>query len=377
MSKEFDYTLSDSQGTLGNELDPKKFDIERYYDYEQYLLENNQSFWNASEGILVYRRFRSPGVFAYDSRDMKKSLALQLGLLQQSMEYAGDIANFLEPWYGIGVTASAFGIEYDWKEGNAPAIHPPFKSIDEALAREIVPVHETPIGKHILNMIDYFLESTRGKIPISPTDSQASLNAASFLFPTDTFFMDMIMNPDALKKLLAVITDLTIEFTQKQKELIGDAMVLPGHGFPSSRVFNGLGLSSDVSVMISPDQYVEFEYPAMQHIGEAFGGAVFHSCGNWSSKATTIRDIPGLKVIDAAFSAQTDPDPNPCAPFRDTFTGTGVIVNARIVGDLETLKEKISELWAPGIKLIVTSYCETRKEQLALYEFVETLRGGQ
>ena len=33
----------------------------------------------------------------------------------------GQHPNFLEPWYGIGVVAGAFGVPYVWKEGQAPA----------------------------------------------------------------------------------------------------------------------------------------------------------------------------------------------------------------------------------------------------------------
>ncbi|MCJ7673544.1 MAG: hypothetical protein MUO33_00145 [Sedimentisphaerales bacterium] len=38
----------------------------------------------------------------------------------------GIVAKFLEPWYGIGTVASAFGLDYVWKEGQAPAVRPRF-----------------------------------------------------------------------------------------------------------------------------------------------------------------------------------------------------------------------------------------------------------
>ena len=38
----------------------------------------------------------------------------------------GIVANFLEPWYGIGTVASAFGLDYVWKEGQAPVVRPRF-----------------------------------------------------------------------------------------------------------------------------------------------------------------------------------------------------------------------------------------------------------
>ncbi len=373
VEKNFDVSLSDSQGTTVSPLEPEKFDIERYVDYEQSLRENTMNFWQASEGIAVYRRFRVPQVFSEGCRDMEYSLALQLGGLNESMNYKMDIPNFLEPWYGIGTAVSAFGVEYKWEPGNAPAIAAPFKSFDDALNQNIVPIEKTEIGRHTLDMIDYFLTKTQGKIPISLTDTQSALNAASFLIETNNFYMGLFDNPDGLKKLLKIITDLTIDFTKKQMELIGDALVSPGHGFPSSRHFTGLGMSSDVLIMVSDDQYQEFEIPCSEKMAAPFGGPVFHSCGNWSSKISSVKSIRELLMVDGAFSQQTDPDPNPTEPFHDGFVNSGITVNARIVGNADVVIEKARQLWQPGMKLIVTTYCQTAEEQAKVCDAVKEL----
>jgi hypothetical protein len=371
--KEFDTSLNDSQGTLVDPLDPDKFDIERYVDYEQALLQSNRDFWQNEEGIAVYRRFRVPTVFSEGCKDMKLSLSLQLAALTQSMHYQADIANFLEPWYGIGVAASAFGAGYEWEPGNAPAIGAPYSSVEEVLEQEIVAIEKTRIGSHILNMIDYFLEKTRGKIPISLTDTQSALNAASFLIETNSFYMELFDNPEGMQKLLSIITDLTIDFTRKQEDILGDALVWPGHGFPSSREFGGLGMSADVAIMISDDQYLTFEAPNAGRAGEPFGGAVFHSCGNWSAKIDAVKQIPNLLMVDGAFSKQTDPDPNSPQPFAEAFAGSGICVNARIVGEPETVLNKTKALRHPGMKLIITTYCQTPEEQEKIYNSIKNV----
>ncbi|MFW5944574.1 MAG: uroporphyrinogen decarboxylase family protein, partial [Bacteroidota bacterium] len=306
-------------------------------------------------------------------RDMKQSLEWQLGGLSKSMDYKADIPNFIEPWYGIGTIASAFGIDYQWESGQAPAFRPPFQSVDEALEKELIPVEETAIGQHTLQMIEYFMDRTQGKLPVSPTDTQASLNADSFLVDTNNFFMEFIMNPEGLKRLLDKLTDLTISFTKKQMDLLGGALALPGHGFASSRKWEGLGVSSDVISMISPEDYKTFEVPCIKRIGDAFGGSVFHSCGQWADKIEGVNSIPNLIMVDAAFSEETDPDPNPCEPFRDAFAGTNVVVNARIVGDSDVVAEKVRKLWKPGMKLIVVTYCETPEEQEKAYDKIHEI----
>ncbi len=372
-NSKFDLSKNDSQATPVAPVPVNKFDFSRYQAHEAGLLERCNTFWENGSGVLVYRRVRVAEVFSYGCRDMKQSLEWQLGGLAKSMEYKADIPNFLEPWYGIGTIASAFGIEYQWNPGQAPAFRPAFQSVDEALKNEIQPVEETLLGKQTLQMIEYFMNQTSGKLPVSPTDTQASLNAASFLVDINNFFMEFMLNPDGLKQLLEKLTDLTIQFTKKQKDLLGGALVLPGHGFASARNWKGLGVSSDIISMISPADYKTFELPCIKRIGEAFGGAVFHSCGQWADKIEAVKAIPNLVMVDAAFSEETDPDPNPCRPFRDAFAGTNVIVNARIVGDADTIAEKVKKLWKPGMKLIVVTYCETPDEQAKAYKNIHKI----
>ena len=131
---------------------------------------------------------------------MKTSLELQLGALNESMKYKADIPNFLESWYGIKTVASAFGVNYIWHEGQAPATRPPFNNIKEAINYQYKSVSQTEIGKHTLRMIEYFLEKTQGRLPISFTDTQSPLNIASYLLPMDKLFLEMYENPEGVKK---------------------------------------------------------------------------------------------------------------------------------------------------------------------------------
>jgi len=371
--KEFDYSVADSQGTSIKPIDTADFDIAEYQDYESQLLEQNRKFWLAESGIAIYRRFRVPEVFSYGCKDMKFSLGLQLAALQESMKFKADVANFLEPWYGLGAVASCFGINYQWPDGQAPAIKKAFENVNEALDCKLVPAEQTAIGKHVLEMIEYFLDKTQGKIPMSFTDTQSSMNASSFIVDINNFFLSLFDDPEALKKLLDTMTDSLIDFTKIQADLIGDALVYPGHGFTSSRVFTGLGMSDDVMIMLSPDQYSEFCAPSMARSGEPFGGAVFHSCGNWSSKINGVKSISNLVMVDGAFSKETDPDPNPAEPFAESFSGTNVVVNARIVGDRDVVVDTVKKLYKPPMKLIVVTYCQTPEEQADVYEKIHAI----
>jgi hypothetical protein len=309
-------------------------------------------------------------VFSYGCRDMKQSLRWQLGALQKSMDYKADVPNFLEPWYGIGMVACSFGIDYIWNKGQSPATKPAFQSIDEALAFDIKPVVKTEVGKHSLEMIEYFLEQTRGQLPMSMGDIQSPFNNATNILNTSNFMISMITEPEKVVRFLDILADLEIDFYKEQEKLIGNCLVKPGHGFASSRAFEGFGMSDDNVVMVDDATYLKLVAPSFIKLGKAFGGPVHHSCGNFSDKAQMLKEITGLKMADAAFTAETDPHPNPAEPFVQALMNSGIILNARMVGKPETVMETTEYLWAEGMKLVAVTFSQSPEEQKQAYDTI-------
>jgi hypothetical protein len=370
MASTFNNTLADSQATQVTPIKPEQFDFDRYEDYTAELDSLCSDFWNKASGVAVYRRMRVGECFSYGCRDMKRSLELQLGALEKSIHFQADVPNFLEPWYGIGTVASAFGGNYVWTEGNAPALKTRFSSLDEVLACDPVEIAETPIGRHTLTMIEYFMEQTKGRVPVSLTDTQSPLNMVGHLYPLDQFFMDLLLEPEKVQRLFEILAGLSMRFNEKQVRLIGPALAFPGHGFASSTRWAGLGMSDDNAVMISPEPYLELAAPVVEKICAPLGGPVFHSCGDWSGWVDAVLQIKGLKMADGAFSPQTDPGATNNLEAFHRFAHTGIVLNARMVGDLETLRKQLSRLWTQGMKLIVVTYCDTPAEQEQAYSFI-------
>jgi hypothetical protein len=373
MAKVFDNQLADSQATQVLPVKVADFDFDQY---ETYTTEKNRictAFWKQKSGVVVYRRMRVGECFSYGCRDKKRSLELQLGALEKSMLFMADVPNFLEPWYGIGTVASAFGGDYVWPEGNAPALKARFSSIDEVLAYEPQEIASTKIGRQTLDMIEYFMDQTKGRVPVSLTDTQSPLNMIGHLYPLDLFFMDMLMEPEKVSALFQTLADLSIRFNEEQKKLIGSALASPGHGFASSTQWTGLGMSDDNAIMISPDQYTELAAPYVEKICMPMGGPVFHSCGDWSEWIDAVLQIKGLKMADGAFSPQTDPGATENLEAFHAFAHTNVVLNARMVGDLETLREQTTRLWVPGMKMVAVTYCQTPLEQEKAYHLIRDL----
>ena len=371
MEERFDTSLADSQGTNVQALSPKAFDLQAYCDYEAELLEGCNKFWNKSGGIAVYRRFRVPEVFSWACSDRKISLELQLGALKKSMAYKADIPNFLEPWYGIGVVASAFGIPYIWNDGQAPAVESSYKTAREVLAAKKGSVAESPAGKHVLEMIEYFLDKTKGMIPVSLSDTQSPLNiVSSYLMDSSSFMYEIYDHPEELKTLLLDVAEMEAEFLRAQQALIGDVLVKPGHGFASARCFAGVGFSDDNILMFSDEVYEDFAIPSLLKATEGFAGPVFHSCGDWSWRAELVKRIPGLLMADAAVGKMTDPSPNNLEMLAEAFSESEVILHTRIVGGPATIRKYIPHLRNSRLKTIVATYCQTPEEQEEVYTLI-------
>ncbi len=376
MAKEFDISLRDSQYTAAKMIQPEMFDISRYADYEASLLDRNKAFTEADSGLLVYRRMRGDGVYYHKCKDFGESLALQLGVLDKSIGYKADVANFLEPWHGIGYIASCFGGEYIWNQGQAPAVEPIFKCSKEILNADFVPIAQSDIGKDILNMIEYFLDKTKGKIPMSYCDVQAPVNMLGYLVPINNLCMEVIDDIDSLKKAAMLVNDLLIDFLKIQKDLIGDCLAKPGHGFASSRVFSGVGESSDNVVLLADAHYNEVFKPCHEKLGDVFGGVVFHSCGNWGHKVDMVRNFKNTITVDGAFSPQTDPQPSMPEDFVKALSGSGIVLNARCVGDADEVYPYFEKMINKEMKVIATTYCQGEQDQQKLYDMLHQKYNG-
>lgn len=348
-------------------VEPGDFDLARYEEYAFAGDQRYAEFLHKDEGVAVWQRVRVAEVFREGCRDMRRSLRWQLGGLTRSLDYLTDVPTYLEPWYGIGTTASAFGGDYVWPAGEAPVVESLYKSIQEV--PELVPreFDRAPVMVHTMEMIEYFLEQTQGRVPLSWSDIQSPLNVAMELVDTGGFLMGLYEDPEWVKEILASLTEVVIAFTRKQSALIGDTLARPGHGFASSRAGTGIGMSDDMMVMLSPKMYERFCVENNARIGAEFGGAVIHSCGNWGRWIDAVKQIPNLVMIDGAFSPQTDPDYNDCELFRDALVEAGVILEARIVGDPEEVLARVKRLWSPGLKLLVVTTVQDPPAQHQLY----------
>ncbi len=368
-SPKFDTAKKDSMATPVTPMDMDALDLGRYEAFAAAADQRYAEFLRKPEGVAVWQRVRVGEVFRDACGDMQQSLRWQVGALQRTLDFLTDAPTYLEPWYGIGTTAAAFGARYEWFPGQSPGVLAPYDSV-EALPALLTPRAdgEVPILKYTLDTIRYFMEQAQGRIPMSWCDIQGPINIAGGVVDVSHFLESFYETPDQAKALMSVLADELIRFTQKQSELIGSALARPGHGFASSRLGTGIGLSTDNLIMVSPTMFAEFCAEDSDRVGAAFGGTAIHSCGNWARWIPAVKAIPTLSMVDGAFTAETDPAYNKCEDFRDAFVNTGVIVHARMVGDPEQVMAHVKRLWKPGMKLIIGTHVQDPVAQHQLYK---------
>ena len=311
-------------------------------------------------------------------RTPQESLHVQLDALTRQMDSCSDYVPFLEPWFGVGVFANAFGAEYVWVEGESAQTRYTIFNEEQAAQTEMPDLDASPVMRLVLEAIDYFLNETRGEIPISCTDTQSPLDTITLLWDTASFFTATYTAPEVVHALLQKITDVMVAFTRRQVGSLGDAWVRPGHIMVSARCASGLSISDDNIVMVSPDHYRAFAVPYNSQLSQAFGGLAVHSCGDYIRQLPELLKIPGLVMVDGPFSQEVDPSPiRQVERYRDHVLDSGVILHARMGSDWTQV---LPRLYHPDLRLALTvpvpaSGEPRNKNQVLLDRFLQQFAG--
>lgn len=158
------------------------------------------------------------------------------------------------------------------------------------------------IAAEWLEMQEYVLEETEGRLPVSVIDMQGPMDVAGQLWGYDNLFIDAMSGGDRSRTLLTKCTDAFIMLWQKQLDLLGDAFVgthLWGWSWVENGDGHGATASMDSMAMISADFFLEHTRAHLVRISDAFGGLTLHSCGTFGAVVPGINDIPGIQGINA------------------------------------------------------------------------------
>ncbi len=290
--KEFDYCINPSQVKESHER------LKRAYRREP---TDHVPIIQTTKADLGYKIYD----IVYDPEAMLKN---QLAGITASMRHKTDYCPQLAPWHGVGMYAELFGCEIRWFEDDWPWAGPVITDDPEDVYKlKPKKLEDSPLWQHLFRTIDFFQRNTKGDIPITTTDPQGPMATASLIWRTEDLMCACYTNPKEVHYLLSLVTDVFIEFYEKQLKAIENP-AYPGWGFPLGEPGYGISLSDDNAAFMSPELYEEFCVPYNSRIAKHFNGLYLHSCGNWTHVMDRAQKIEKLRAVNY-HSAPAEGDP--------------------------------------------------------------------
>lgn len=360
--------------------DPGTFPYDRYLTVKE---ERDRFLDEWARGL----RPREVPVLIYPSWDMwndntcqdrERFLSCNLWGMAASAEWASDgVFPHLEPWFGVGLYASAFGCQYYWEGNSAPQTHPIYRSADEVAHIKTPPIGASEPMREVLARIRWYRQVTHDQLPICLTDTQSPNDTGSLIMEVNEFFAVSSYEPGRLERFLNAITDVIIGFSEMQMEALGPTLCSPGHLMICHPSWAGISVSDDNMALLSPRAYEVAALPYNSRLSQHFGGIAIHSCGVIEHNIPVQLRTPGLKQSECAaciITRDADPSPNKPESIRDGYRGTGVIVKVRLNKDEVALLER---LLAPDLLCAVcVTGVESRAESEQVYQrFKEHIAG--
>jgi uroporphyrinogen-III decarboxylase len=326
--------------------------VDRYQNVRGEREARARAFHNGQRPFLI---FQTPNANIWgDVRTSEQCFYENLTAVATFLDVPSDNLPFLEPWFGTGVYANMYGCPYMWRDGEAPAVHYRHHSIEDVRQLKKPRWEDSEIARLVLDTIRYFKSKTGDALPIVWTDTQSASDTATLVLEATEVFANYLLEPETITRFMGGINELIIEFSRVQAELIGTALLMPGHIMLSNTGFKGMSVSDDNLAVASPALNQQFNLAFDEEIGRAMGGVAIHSCGVWTQTMRLIRDVvPSCVAVDCAIDKTVDPCPNTPEAVRDALVGSPFPVIVRMTGETAAMLDCVKRVFHPQLKLIV------------------------
>jgi uroporphyrinogen decarboxylase-like protein len=344
--------------------------------YEQVRGERERRAEEFHSGRRRYLIFQTPpgGAVWRDARTSEDCFQRNLDYVAASLEVPSDHLPILEPWHGTGVFANIYGCPYVWRDGEAPAVHYRYHKLEEVRDVPRPRWEDSEIAQLVLETIRYFKSKTGDAVPIVWTDTQSASDNATLICDTCEVIAGCLLEPEMTMAFMRQINDVVIEFSRVQEELIGDALVRPGHIMLCNAGFGGMSISDDNLAVVSPAVNAEFNLPLNEEIGKAMGGVAIHSCGQFTHSMGLLRELcPSCIAIDCALDHHCDPNPNEPEAVRDAFAGSDIAVHVRMAPIDGHMQDIVRRLLHPELRLVVHVGANGREQGEKRYAELESI----
>jgi len=204
-----------------------------------------------------------PGYAGIDTRDYflfpERWLEINLGLLERFPDAVCIPGFWME--YGMATEPSAFGVKLRFHPDRPPSIEP--LVTDLAFWAEAKPANpqEDGLMPLVLRWYEVMDERLRAEgLGIRMVCSRGPMTVASWLMGATPLMMGLINNPDAVSRILDMMTTTIIRWLHAQL----DALHQP----------EGIMLLDDIVGMVSKRHYEELIHPRLRRIFDEFDGLI-------------------------------------------------------------------------------------------------------
>ena len=171
-------------------------------------------------------------------------------------------------WVEWGMTAepSGFGCRLSFYADKTPVAHSLLGSVSEVEGLKQPDPRQDGVMPLVINQYRFLAPRVRDAgHAIKIVAARGPLATAAHLLGVTNFLLGVKLDPQPTHKLLAMTTQLIIDWLQAQAEALPDA--------------EGIMLLDDLVGFLSPADYREFAHPYMQRIFDAFPGTlkIFHN----------------------------------------------------------------------------------------------------
>ena len=230
--------------------------------------------------------------------DFDKMLADAVGWANALAANGSDWLPFIDTFVDVVMVAEAFGCEVTCTPGSDPWCKHAVTSINDVYQIKPRPLQESPMIRRLAEWVDFAQRKLGTDLPLWTVDVQGPFSVAAHVVEPMELMMACVDNPPAVKHLLQMITDYSIEMMQAHIRQM-EHPSFPGRNFPSIDANIGICIADDTPlVMLSPEMYREFSLPYNSQISRALGGSHIHSCGNY------VHNLDNLLLIDGVRSIQ-------------------------------------------------------------------------
>ena len=223
-----------------------------------------------------------------------------------------------------GIFSAAFGCPvhvYD-ADTNAASL-PVVRTAEEADALP-EPGLDSPTLRRVFEFARMMAEELGPEVPVAVPDVQSPFDIAAMVWHKEEFFVALVGEPDAVKRLVEKCERLLTRFLDRYLEELPNVNLChcPRAWAPPEL---GMWLSEDEAGSISPAMFEEFCLPSLRRLSERYGGIFIHCCADAGHQYASFKKVPNLRAWNRVFTDPGGPrealEAFPETPFMVAWTG--------------------------------------------------------